>query len=278
MHERSSMELVDIGANLANSAFEGDREAVVARAVEARVTKIIVTGTSLEISSAAAELAQSSPELYATTGVHPHEASTWNSASANRLRTLAKRPRVVAIGETGLDFYRNYAAREDQERAFAAQLDLAVELELPVFLHEREAHDRQLEILTPYRRALRGAVAHCFTGTAQELDRYLSLDCYIGITGWICDERRGLPLRKLVRRIPADRLLLETDAPYLLPRSMPPRPAGRRNEPSFLTHVLEMVAVCVERPTEEIAAATSANANELFRFSDVVTRSTDDRD
>lgn len=268
MHERSSIETVDIGANLTHSAFDADRNAVIDRGFDAGVSRMLVTGTSVSVSEAAADLAESRPGLYATAGVHPHEASGWNTASRDRLRALALRPSVVAIGEIGLDFNRNYSSREDQEHAFAAQLELAVEMRLPVFLHERDAHRRQVAILAPYLPRLPGAVAHCFTGTGEELDRYLSLGCYVGMTGWICDERRGLHLRELVRRIPEDRLLLETDAPYLLPRSIKPRLATRRNEPAFLIHVLQTVSEYAGRAAAEIAAATTANAIRLFGLND----------
>jgi len=262
------MEVVDIGVNLTNHAFDADREAVVDRAFEAGVTRMLVTGTSVGDSEAAADLADSRPGLYATAGVHPHDASQWDSDSGDRLKTLAARPKVVAIGETGLDFNRNFSSRADQERAFTEQLALAAELQLPVFLHERDAHDRQVEILDGYLGQLPGAVAHCFTGTATELDNYLNLGCYIGLTGWICDERRGLHLRNLVSRIPEDRLLVETDAPFLLPRSIEPRPSGRRNEPAYLRHVLATIAECIGRPDVEIAATTTTNAIRLFRLDD----------
>jgi TatD DNase family protein len=230
------------------------------------VEAIVVTGTSLAGSRAAADLAQQAAPLalHATAGVHPHHAVEATGDWLAELRALAGGARVVAIGECGLDFNRNYSPRDDQVRCFRAQLALAAELRRPVFLHERDAHDTFLGILREHRSSLAGAVVHCFTGTRAQLDAYLSLDLHIGITGWICDERRGRHLIELVREIPRDRLLLETDAPYLTPRDLHPQPKARRNEPAFLPHVARAVARALGRPVEEVAAETTRNARALF--------------
>jgi TatD DNase family protein len=223
--------LIDIGANLTNKAFRWDLDQVLERALEARVGLIVVTGTNVETSQAAAELARSRPGfLFSTAGIHPHHARTVGPLALGALRDLAERPEVVAVGECGLDFNRNYSSPEDQLRCFEAELQIAVETLLPVFLHERDAHDAFARVIEKFRPKLPRAVVHCFTGTEKELDHYLALDLYIGITGWICDERRGMHLRELVRRVPSDRLMIETDAPYLLPRDMPGRPTNGRNE------------------------------------------------
>jgi TatD DNase family protein len=256
------MELVDIGANLTHSAFRADLDAVLSRARDAGVRTIVVTGTAVEESRAAAALAQSREGLFATAGVHPHHARECDAGTIPALREIAQRPRVMAIGECGLDFHRNYSPHPDQEKWFVAQLELAAELELPLFLHSRDAHPRFAEILRAHRP--RRAVAHCFTGTREELRAVLDLDLYVGITGWICDERRGRHLVELVREIPRDRLLLETDAPYLVPRDLVPQPKARRNEPAFLPHILRAVARALGRPAEDIAAETAANARRLF--------------
>ena len=253
--------LTDIGANLTHSAFHADLEEVLARARAAGVGTIVVTGTSIEESRAAALLADRHG-LYATAGVHPHHARDCDEHTLPALRELAAHPRVVALGECGLDYNRNYSTHPDQERWFAAQLELGIELGKPLFLHSRDAHPRFAEILHHHRPAK--AVAHCFTGEQAELHAYLKLGLYIGITGWICDERRGRHLLELVREIPADRLLLETDAPYLTPRDLRPQPRSRRNEPAFLPHVLRTVARALGRPDEEVAAQTAQNARALF--------------
>jgi len=256
------MELVDIGANLTHSAFRADLDEVIARAHAAGVGTIIVTGTTVEESRAAAALAASHPGLFATAGVHPHHARECDSATVPALAEIARLPRVVAIGECGLDFNRNYSPRADQEKWFAAQIELALERGMPLFLHSRDAHPRFADIVRAYRPPR--AVAHCFTGTREELHAYLDLGLYIGITGWICDERRGAHLLELVREIPRDRLLVETDAPYLTPRDLVPQPKARRNEPAFLPHIVRRIARALGRPAEEVAAETAHNARALF--------------
>jgi len=258
-------ELVDIGANLASKAFRADLEHVLERARSAGVTTIVVTGTSIAASRAAAALASGrAPMLYATAGVHPHDASAFDERTLEELRALAADPAVRALGECGLDYNRKFSPRAAQLHAFEAQLALAAELKLPVFLHDREAHDDMLALLKQYRDRIAGAVIHCFTGERHELHAYLDLDLHIGITGWICDERRGLHLRELVRDIPAERLMLETDAPYLLPRTLKPAPANRRNEPAFLPLVLQAVAGCTGRPPEQVARETTRTARAFF--------------
>jgi TatD DNase family protein len=257
------MHLVDIGANLTHPAFRDDLDAVLGRARQAGVTQIIVTGTTVQESQAALALAVSHPDaLHATAGVHPHHARECGPDTIAQLRELAKNPRLVAIGECGLDFNRNYSPHPDQEKWFAAQLELGLSLNKPLFLHSRDAHPRFAAILKEHK--VKKAVAHCFTGEREELKAYLDLDLYIGITGWICDERRGRHLVDLVREIPRERLLLETDSPYLTPRDLKPQPKARRNEPAFLAHILKAVARAVGRPAEQVAAETARNARDLF--------------
>jgi TatD DNase family protein len=255
------MQLVDIGANLTHSAFAPDLDQVLARARRAGVAQIVVTGTTIPESRHAAEIADRFG-LHCTAGVHPHHARECTPQTIRDLRELLKHPRCVAIGECGLDFNRNYSPHPDQEKWFVAQLQLGLELGKPLFLHSRDAHPRFSDIVKHH--GVTKAVAHCFTGEASELHAYLDLGLYIGITGWICDERRGRHLLELVRDIPRDRLLLETDSPYLTPRDMRPQPKARRNEPAFLPHILRAVARALGRPAEEVAAETSRNATMLF--------------
>ena len=252
------MQLIDIGANLSHESFRRDLDAVVERAQAAGVAQMVITGASEEESAAASDIARTRPGvLFATAGMHPHLAKEWGTQSERVIRELAKRPEVVAVGEAGLDFNRDFSPRDQQAQVFETQLEIAAELGLPVFMHERDAHDKFVEILKPIRERLRDAVIHCFTGSAGELDVYLDLDLHVGVTGWICDERRGQHLRELVSRIPLDRLMLETDAPYLLPRDLDPKPKSRRNEPMHLRHILETVARCRGMPAEELAEATT---------------------
>ena len=258
-------QLVDIGANLTHSSFRDDLAAVLGRARQAGVGAIVVTGTTPEESRKAAALAaEHSETIWATAGVHPHHAGDCGSGTIAELREVLSRPRVVAVGECGLDFNRNYSPHPSQEKWFVAQLELAADLNKPLFLHSRDAHPRFAEIIRAHRDVLPRGVAHCFTGEKKELFAYLDLDLHIGITGWICDERRGKHLLELVKSIPADRLMIETDAPYLTPRDMKPQPKDRRNEPSFLPHILEAVARAAGRPPEQLAAETTRTAREFF--------------
>ena len=255
------MQLVDVGANLTHSAFQSDLPQVVGRARAAGVAKIVVTGTAVDESMAAIRVAEQF-DLYATVGVHPHHARDCGPQTIPALRELAQHPRVVALGECGLDFNRNYSPHPDQEKWFIAQLELGLSLDKPLFLHSRDAHPRFYEILKHH--GVKNAVAHCFTGEKNELHAYLELDLHIGITGWICDERRGRHLLDLVQDIPHNRLLLETDSPYLTPRDMKPQPKARRNEPAFLPHIARTVARALGRPVEEVAAETTRNAQAFF--------------
>jgi TatD DNase family protein len=259
--------LADIGLNLAHDSFDHDRERVLADAWAAGVRFAVITGSTLASSRAAVELVRARPQfLRATAGVHPHHSRALHDAERPALEALLALPEVGAVGECGLDYYRNFSSHEDQERAFRLQLELAVQSGKPAFLHQRDAHAAFIGILREYRARLSGGVAHCFTGDAAQLEDCLDLDLHIGITGWICDERRGTHLRELVRRIPAQRLLLETDAPYLLPRDLEPKPRSRRNEPRYLPHVLGAVAAARGEPAAEVALRTTQNALGLFGF------------
>ena len=259
--------LVDIGLNLAHDSFDSDREHVIATARAAGVEHMVITGSTLESTESAIELVQSDPGTFrCTAGVHPHHAADLRTEDLPRLRKLLAAPEVGAAGECGLDYFRNFSSHEDQERAFRRQLELAVECGKPVFLHQRDAHDAFVAILGDYLPRLAGGVAHCFTGDERELRDYLDRGLSIGITGWICDERRGQHLRELVRVIPLDRLMAETDAPYLLPRDLTPKPSHRRNEPKYLPHVVKTIAACRGEPYATVAAATTRNALEFFGF------------
>jgi len=249
------MEFIDIGANLTNRSLMKDLDAVITRAANAGVRQIVVTGTSIDESSKAIELCYQYPDqLVCTVGIHPHHASDWISDTQTSLQNLSKNACVRAIGETGLDFNRNYSPRDDQIDCFRRQLDLAISLNKPVFTHQRDAHDTFVGILREYRERLSKVVVHCFTDSKAALLDYLELDCHIGITGWICDERRGLELQQLVELIPADRLMVETDAPYLLPRDLPAKPASRINEPVYLPHIINSVARHQGKDVDQLAA------------------------
>lgn len=255
--------MIDIGANLTNKSFDSDIEAVLDDAREVGISKILVTGTSVEESERALQLATTHGDvLVSTAGIHPHHADDAPTGWIMQLQQLCSHEQVVAIGECGLDFYRNFSKRESQQSVFESQLELAEEVGLPVFVHDRDSEGLTYQHLLRHRSV--PTVVHCFTGSAEDLRRYISIGCYIGITGWICDERRGQELFRLAKDIPSDRLLIETDAPYLLPRTIRPRPKTRRNEPSNLVYVAAAVAKARGSSYEDIARQTEQNARRLF--------------
>ncbi len=263
------MNLIDIGANLTHKSFERDFQQVVDDARSAGLKHIILTGTDRESSEAASRFAGATPDFFSgTAGFHPHVAQSFNAEQYDAVAALCKLERVVAVGETGLDYNRNYSPRRDQLDCFEQHLEIAAAVGKPLFLHQRDAHEDFLAILKRHRGRVAGGVVHCFTDTRAALRGYLELDMHIGVTGWICDERRGLELQAIVRDIPTDRLLLETDSPYLLPRNLRPKPSGRRNEPKYLTAVLDKVAECTGQDREEIARQTTENAVRLFGLND----------
>ncbi|PRY61670.1 Sec-independent protein translocase TatD [Vreelandella songnenensis] len=263
---RSPTTLVDIGANLTHESFDRDLEDVIARAQAAQVNTMIVTGTDLSHAEQAIELARRFPGLYATAGVHPHDASAWNAELAGKMAALHAQPEVVAVGECGLDFNRNFSTPKEQEQAFEAQLGLAAESGLPLFLHERDAGSRMREMLAAWRDDISNAVIHCFTADRETLHGYLNLDLHIGLTGWICDERRGHHLRPLVKDIPLARLMVETDCPYLLPRNLPAKLKGRRHEPALLPWIVREIAQWRGVSEAELASATTQTAQRFFRL------------
>jgi TatD DNase family protein len=261
------MQLIDIGANLGHDSFDADRDAVLQRARDAGVSQLIVTGASREGSPKALQLAQQHPGfLYATAGVHPHHASEYTDECDSELRALHAHAEVVAVGECGLDYFRDLSPRPAQRRAFERQLQIGVDSGKPLFLHQRDAHADFMAVMRTFDGTLGPAVVHCFTGSRAELFDYLDQDWHIGITGWLCDERRGQHLRELVRHIPAHQLLIETDAPYLLPRTVKPQPSHRRNEPMYLAHIVEELARDRGEDVAVTAAQTTANARAFFRL------------
>jgi TatD DNase family protein len=257
--------LIDIGANLTHDNFADDFDEITQRANDAGVSRMVVTGSSDQGNIDAAELADTHPgRLYATAGVHPHHAADYTDASDELIRSLLLRDSVVAVGECGLDYFRNYSPREAQLEAFRSQLDIAADTGFPVFLHQRDAHEDFVATLEPALAKISRAVAHCFTGDGDSMREYLAMGLWIGITGWICDERRGAHLQGIVADIPDDKLLIETDAPYLLPRTLSPKPKSRRNEPANLPEVLRVVAAARGQTEQHVAEITTANAIEFF--------------
>jgi TatD DNase family protein len=258
--------MIDIGANLTNKRFEKDFNTVIEEAAAADVSSIIITGTDLANSKVALDLCNNHSDLFCTAGVHPHDASSYNDETHQALANLLNNKKVLAVGECGLDFNRNFSTPEQQIRAFENQLLLATACQKPVFLHEREAFKTQYPLLQKYRDSISGGVVHCFTGNKQELLKYLELDLYIGITGWICDERRGQELQALIPLIPDNRLLIETDSPYLTPRSLTGKRKKAKNVPANLGHIAEFIAKLRDQSLSDIKEMTINNTTELFKL------------
>lgn len=233
--------MIDIGANLTHESFNKDRSDVIHEAVKSGVEAMIVTGSNMSCSRQAFDLTQEYPDqLFSTVGIHPHHAVDYTGETEDLILELVKHDKVVAIGETGLDYFRDISPREAQVFSFEQHIKLAIETKMPLFLHQRDAHKDFYPIIREHRDQLTNIVVHCFTDTKQALFDYIDLDCHIGITGWVCDERRGLHLRELVSNIPTNRLMIETDSPYLIPRDL--KLKTRRNEPKHLPHIAQVIA------------------------------------
>lgn len=270
------MDLIDIGVNLTGSAFKNDLPEVIARAQQAGVSSMIVTGTDVQHSEDAVRLcAEYAGVLTATTGVHPHHADDYDSSTSEQIAELLVQDAVVAVGECGLDYNRNFSQPRAQRYAFEQQLELAKACGKPVFLHQRDAHEDFFAMMQDAMPDLQGGVAHCFTGTPAQAEAYLDIGLYIGITGWICDERRACDLQQAAGVIPLNRCMLETDAPYLLPRDLPAdlpeipdyhAVDKRRNEPCYLPHVCRAVAAYMSIEADAVAQASTVNARTLFNI------------
>ena len=258
--------MIDIGVNLTNSRFEKDREDVILQAKLTGVERLIITGTNVFESQKAVDICQQFNNLYCTAGVHPHDADKVSHNYLQELANLAKNDQVKAIGECGLDFNRNFSTPENQQRVFTEQLELAKQLSLPVFLHQRDAFSTWQAILKEQLNHTPGGVSHCFTGDLKELKACLDMGLYIGITGWICDERRGQELFNIAKYIPLDRIMVETDAPYLTPRSIRPKPKSSRNEPKYLPFVVSTLAKAMKVNEDELIKHSSINAIQLFKL------------
>ena len=257
--------MIDIGVNFTNKRFDKDRSDIIQRAKKNKVSGFLVTGTNIEESKKALDLCQQFPNyLNCTAGVHPHDADHVSANYLEEITELARHHQVKAIGECGLDFNRNFSAPEQQLQVFQQQIDLAVVLKLPLFLHQREAFEPWLELLKPALGKVPAMVSHCFTGNKKELERCLAADMYIGITGWLCDERRGQELRDIIKYIPLNRLMIETDAPYLTPRNIRPKPKSSRNEPSYLPYVVQTYAELTGLSSEIIIQQSTINAQKVF--------------
>ncbi|ROI04367.1 YchF/TatD family DNA exonuclease [Chryseobacterium sp. G0240] len=257
---------IDIGINLTNKQFCNEHEEIISRALDNGVEQMILTGTSVRGSKESAGIAEEYPEiLFSTAGIHPHDAKTYNQESISELRKLLKQDHVISVGECGLDFDRDFSPRPVQEKCYKAQLELAIEVNKPLFLHERSAFKRFNEITDEYLSKLPEAVVHCFTGTLEEAKIYLDKGYYLGFTGAISDEKRFKHLEEVVKYVPLDRMMIETDAPFMLPKNK----SGihnRRNEPSFLPYVAQTIAHLKKISISEVADGTTETARNFFRL------------
>ncbi len=263
--------MIDVGVNLTNKRFDKDRTELITRAKNIGVEQLLITGTSVNESKRALLLCQNYQQqfpntLYATAGVHPHDADDVSVNYLAELTRLAEHPQIKAIGECGLDFNRNFSAPEQQLKVFKEQISLAKQISKPLFLHQRDAFQPWFAELKPFADQVPAMIAHCFTGNKYELEQCIDVGMYIGITGWICDERRGKTLQDIVSLIPLNRLLIETDAPYLTPRTIKPKPKSSRNEPSYLPFIVDKIAKITALDPSEIACQTSTNAQRIFNL------------
>ena len=257
---------IDIGINLTNKQFNNEHNEIINLALATGVHFMILTGTSIRGSKESAEIARNYQDvLFSTAGIHPHDAKSFNSESINELRKLLKQNHVVSVGECGLDFDRDFSPRPIQEKCYRAQLELSIEMNKPLFLHERAAFKRFNEITDEYLSKLPKAVVHCFTGTLEEAKTYLDKGFYLGFTGAISDTNRFKHLEEVIKYVPLDRMMIETDAPFMLPKNMP-RMQNRRNEPSFLPYVAQTIAHLKKISISEVADETTEVARNFFRI------------
>jgi TatD DNase family protein len=252
--------LVDTHCHLDLPHFDADREAVMARAREAGVGRILIPGTDLASSHRAVALADAHAEVFAAVGVHPNAAGAFGPADLGELRQLARSRKVVAVGEIGIDLYWKSVPLADQRRAFRAQIDLASELEKPVIVHDRDAHEEVLDVLREARPGA-GAVLHAFSGDLAMAEAAVGLGFHLGVDGPLTYKKSD-GLRAVFAAVPLDRILVETDAPYLTPQAR----RGQRNEPAYVRHVAEKLAEIRRLTLEEIAQATTAKAARLLRW------------
>ncbi|WP_440054732.1 TatD family hydrolase [Pseudoalteromonas sp. T1lg65] len=253
-------ELIDAGVNLTSAQFDDDLEDVIQRATDSGVVSMLAIGCDIESSKRSLLLANRY-NLLTTAGIHPHDAKSAPENFVDQLKPLLDKPEVVAVGECGLDFNRDFSPRSVQQDICQQQLELANALNMPVYLHEREAHNALFTLLKGTHVS---GLLHCFTGNKEALKNYLDYGLSVGITGWLCDERRGLELQELVRYLPLERMLLETDAPYLIPRNIQPKPKTRRNEPAYLHYIVAKVAELKGISAEQVIQQTTHNFTQLF--------------
>ena len=256
---------IDIACNFTHESFKNNLDTVIANAENVGVEKFVLLSASLKDLDPIQMIKSKSPEKYfICSGIHPHHADEIKDINQNKLLEKLRSTRPNAIGETGLDYFRNISPPNIQRDAFKIQIDIAKELELPLYLHQRDAHDDFIKIIKENINKFPKFVVHCFTGSQSQLDQYLELGAYIGLTGWICDARRNIELRESIKNIPIERMMIETDCPYLIPKNIIDKPKNNINEPKYLPHIAQEICDLIGIKIEELKAATSKNAYDFF--------------
>ena len=259
-------ELFDIACNFSSNRYDNDLDEVIKNAKNNNVTKFLVVSASInDVGKVYSIYQKYRSDCFFTVGTHPHHANEINSESMKKMRILVKDLKPCSVGETGLDFFRNLSTLEEQIFAFEEQIKISIENDKPLFLHQRNSHDDFIKILRKYSQDINKSVVHCFTGTHLQLEDYLELGCYIGVTGWICDEKRNIELRKTIKDIPLSKLMIETDCPYLVPKNLPNKPKNNRNEPINLNHIVTEIAKLMEIDEGILRENTYKNSIDFFK-------------
>ena len=256
---------IDIACNFTHESFKDNLESVIANAENAGVDKFVLLSASLKDLGPIQIIQSKSPEKYfICAGIHPHNANEINDINYNQLLTKLQSTNPNAIGETGLDYFRNISPPNIQRDAFKMQIDIAKELKLPLYLHQRDAHDDFIKIIKENIANFPKFIVHCFTGSQGQLDQYLELGAYIGLTGWICDARRNIDLRESIKNIPIERMMIETDCPYLIPKNLIIKPKNNVNEPKYLPHIAREICELIDIEIDKLKEVTSDNAINFF--------------
>ena len=258
-------EFIDIACNFTHPSLRINLDEIVKNAEAVNVKKFVLLSASLKDLEPIQEIhSLDRSKFFTTAGIHPHHANEINALNGRSLQSLLQSSNPNVIGETGLDYFRNISPPETQRESFKMHIEIAQELNLPLYLHQRDAHEDFVRIIKNYGDEFPKFIVHCFTGTQQQLDDYLDLGAYIGLTGWICDEKRNQNLRASIKNIPLDKIMLETDCPYLLPKNLPNKPKKNINEPKYLPHIALEVSTLMSVKLEDLQVNAYTNTIKFF--------------
>ena len=256
---------IDIACNFTHDSFKDNLDEVLNNAEHAGVDKFVLLCASLDDIDPIKVIQNNTPEkFFISAGIHPHHATEILEINYDALFNKLKSINPNAIGETGLDYFRNISPPDIQKKSFGMHIEIAKELNLPLYLHQRDAHSDFIRIIKENISNFPKFVVHCFTGTQAELDEYLELGAYIGLTGWICDAKRNIDLRKSIKNIPIEKMMIETDSPYLIPKNLMVKPKKNINEPKYLPHIANEICELTGYELEELKLATRNNAIKFF--------------